>query len=137
VLAACDDNDDDVEKMLVDPIMTDAGLVSGIMLGDPENPVRGYRGIPYAAPPMGDLRWTPPQPLEPWDGIRQCTEFSPWALQMKGALLASLDNASEDCLYINLYTPAPQFGQHTEEILLDVGGYSWEEISDLRKHGVI
>ena len=57
--------------LIPDPISTNAGLVSGEELGDSGEQVRIYRGIPYAAPPVGDLRWKPPQPVEPWDGVRE------------------------------------------------------------------
>ena len=57
-----------VEAMdcLVDPIRICTGFVSGTVLGDVGNEVRVYRGIPHAAPPVGDLRWRPPQPAAPW-----------------------------------------------------------------------
>ena len=64
------------KKVIVDPIKTDAGYVAGTMIGDIGKEVRIYRGIPYAAPPVGDLRWKPPQAVTPWKGIRECTKFS-------------------------------------------------------------
>ena len=76
---------------LVDPILTDAGLVSGALLdvqtvegytvGAIGKPVRMYRGIPYAAPPVGNLRWKPPQPAARWAGIREATALAPWCPQ--------------------------------------------------------
>jgi para-nitrobenzyl esterase len=118
---------------LVDPIKTDAGYVSGTMidavqrcwiyiptgevecsdtlLGEPGEPVHVYRGIPYAAPPVGNLRWKPPQPVTPWVGIRESTQFTPMAPQVYnppnpfwGAIPES--GISEDCLYLNVATPA-------------------------------
>ena len=59
----------------MDVVRTDAGYISGTVLGDPEKPVHVYRGIPYAAPPIGDLRWKPPQPVAKWSGIRERTVF--------------------------------------------------------------
>jgi hypothetical protein len=64
-------------SLLSDPVKTDAGLVSGDTIGDPGKPVRIYRGIPYAAPPVGDFRWKPPQPEAPWTGVKEATKFTP------------------------------------------------------------
>ena len=98
------------KKCLVDPILTDAGWVAGTMVGDIGKEVRVYRGIPYAAPPVGDLRWKPPQPAVPWEGIRECTQFGPWAPQgfptppdRDGI---PEEGMSEDCLHLNVHTPA-------------------------------
>jgi para-nitrobenzyl esterase len=87
---------------LADPIMTDAGLVSGEVLGDVGKEVRIYRGIPYAAPPIGELRWKPPQPVKSWTGVRECIEWADRAPQSA----AGLGGVSEDCLHLNVMTPA-------------------------------
>src|SRR3972149_4120023 len=94
----------------MDVIRTDAGYVSGTVLGEPDKSVHVYRGIPYAAPPVGDLRWKPPQPAVPWSGIRECTAFSPVAPQamVMGASLAFGMSQKEDCLYLNVLTPAKE-----------------------------
>lgn len=60
-----------------------------------------YKGIPFAAPPVGDLRWKAPQPVIAWEGIRETTEFGPSPIQA-----GSHQNMSEDCLYLNVWTPA-------------------------------
>jgi para-nitrobenzyl esterase len=57
-----------------------------------------FKGIPFAAPPVGDLRWREPQPVKPWTGVRDATMFSPRCVQ-SGA------DVSEDCLYLNVWTP--------------------------------
>jgi para-nitrobenzyl esterase len=57
-----------------------------------------FKGIPYASPPAGDLRWKPPLPPKPWNGIRQATEFAPSCMQP-----ARLQPQSEDCLYLNIW----------------------------------
>jgi len=90
---------------IVDPIKTDSGLISGMVLGDAGKGVRAYRGIPYAAPPVGVLRWKPPQPVQPWTGVRECTAFSAVSPQTArpGQILPKM---SEDCLYLNVVTPA-------------------------------
>lgn len=87
-----------------DPVEIDTGFVSGTVLGDVGNEVRIYRGIPYAAPPVGDLRWKPPQPAAPWSGIRECTQWSNRAAQVE--VITGLGELSEDCLYLNVLTPA-------------------------------
>jgi len=73
-------------------------------------PVREYLGIPYAAPPVGDRRWRPPQPAESWSGVRQCTAFGAACPQRPGAFTGNraIDPGAmdEDCLYLNVWTPA-------------------------------
>jgi para-nitrobenzyl esterase len=120
---------------IADVIKTDKGYVSGSkidaisfpgpttlqteLFGPPALPgmigqigyvVRVFRGIPYAAPPVGNLRWKPPQPATAWEGIRECTVFSPMAPQLypSVALYGSIPESgmSEDCLYLNVVTPA-------------------------------
>ena len=59
-------------------LIVDGGQVSGVV--DAEG-VTVYRGIPYAAPPVGDLRWRQPQPVEPWQGVRRCDTFGDASLQ--------------------------------------------------------
>jgi para-nitrobenzyl esterase len=96
--------------LLSDPIVTDAGLVSGATIGEPGKEVRIYRGIPYAAPPLGKLRWAPPQPVTPWKGIRESTSFGPWATQFYPTMhwMGGIPESqmSEDCLHLNVITPA-------------------------------
>ena len=70
--------------------------------------VRAYKGIPYAAPPIGELRWRPPHPVSPWNGVRPTSAFGPNSLQ--GVVFDDIDpfvcGVSEDCLYLNVWTPA-------------------------------
>ncbi len=89
-------------ELAADPVRIDSGRVSGVASGD----VRVYKGIPFAAAPVGKLRWRPPQPVEPWEGVRRCTEFGPWCPQPKPLLGKELGPTSEDCLYLNVWTPA-------------------------------
>jgi len=77
---------------------THSGDVAGIVDGS----VVEWRAIPYAAPPVGSLRWRPPAPAQPWDGVRLSTDFAPPCLQLVGP--AQLDG-SEDCLYLNVSAP--------------------------------
>ncbi len=76
------------------------------MIGEVGKEVHIYRGIPYAAPPIGDLRWKPPQPAAPWNGIRECTPFGKSAPQADVSIPPTDMPQSEDCLYLNVLTPA-------------------------------
>ena len=74
----------------------------GLLQGTSEDGLMVYRGIPFAAPPVGDLRWRAPQPAAKWDGIHQATKFAPGPIQAWGAPAGK----SEDCLYLNIWSPA-------------------------------
>ena len=80
------------------PVKVEQGLVQGTS----EDGLTVYRGIPFAAPPVGDLRWRAPQSAAKWDGVRQTTNFAPGPIQ--GSRPPS--GISEDCLYLNVWTPA-------------------------------
>ncbi len=70
--------------------------------------VREFKGIPFAAPPVGDLRWAPPQPAKNWNGVRQANQFGPRCMQQAlfGDMGFRSNGMSEDCLYLNVWTPA-------------------------------
>jgi para-nitrobenzyl esterase len=93
---------------LADPVRVEQGLLSGSAGKNPE--VRVYRGIPFAAPPVGDLRWKAPQPPASWQGVREAKEFrnACWQTQYPAASIyqAKLPPLSEDCLYLNVWTAA-------------------------------
>lgn len=84
------------------PIETAAGTVVGASAGG----VDAFKGIPYAAPPVGDLRWRAPQPVEPWTGIREATAFVHDCMQPEGDVEPIQTTPSEDCLYLNVWRPA-------------------------------
>ncbi|HLN99470.1 MAG TPA: carboxylesterase family protein [Pyrinomonadaceae bacterium] len=77
----------------------------GRLQGTTEDGLRVYRGIPYAAPPVGDLRWRAPQPAAKWEGVRAADQFGRACIQTNAAI-ADLPAPSENCLYLNVWTPA-------------------------------
>ena len=83
---------------------TDAGPVTGVVAGD----VAAYKGIPFAAPPVGDLRWKAPQPVKPWTAVRAADHYAADCMQKPfGGDAAPLGTPpAEDCLYLNVWTPA-------------------------------
>ncbi len=114
---------DDPNPRATEAVRTDKGLVSGVYSKDGK--VEIYAGIPYAKPPVGELRWRAPQDPEPWDGVLECSEFAPMSMQVQNLpIYESLariigyhdykislkDNwippVSEDSLYLNIWKPA-------------------------------
>ena len=89
-----------------DVVHTDAGNVEGTASADSK--IRIFRGIPYAAPPVGNLRWKVPQPVEGWTGVRKAVDFGPRCMQ--GRVYADMifrdSGPNENCLYLNVWTPA-------------------------------
>ncbi|MFW9973437.1 MAG: carboxylesterase/lipase family protein [Candidatus Odinarchaeota archaeon] len=89
--------------------MTIVEVNCGKIKGYTENNLQIFKGIPYAEPPIGDLRFSPPQTKKPWDGVLETTEFGPCAYQGYTALedvTGKLQPESEDCLTLNIWTPA-------------------------------
>lgn len=84
------------------------GVLEGVVSADGK--VRTFKGIPYAAPPVGALRWQPPQPVTPWTGVRPALDYGPRAMQ--GRIFDDMvfrdAGPSEDCLYLNLWLPEDQ-----------------------------
>ncbi len=91
-----------------EPVRVEQGQLSGVPGDDPS--VRVYKGIPYAAPPVGDLRWRAPKPAADWPGVRKADEFSVTCMQTpypEGSLYRGVPQpVSEDCLYLNIWTAA-------------------------------
>lgn len=96
-------------------VKTESGFVRGLPAADPR--ITSFKGIPFAAPPVGNLRWRAPQPVAPWSGVLNCCEFAPISMQH----IPGLDQNNiytrewnvdpdikmdEDCLYLNVWTPA-------------------------------
>ncbi len=87
-------------------------VTGGMIEGDYDNKtgIQTFFGIPYAQPPVGELRWQAPQPVKPWDGVKQTKTFGPRAIQkfMWPDMVFRSAGLSEDCLYLNVWTPAKQ-----------------------------
>ena len=112
------------------------GVLEGVVSADDQ--VRMFKGIPYAAPPVGPLRWKPPQPVQRWTGVRQAMVFGPRPMQ--GRIFTDMvfrDNGpSEDCLYLNIWMPehhAP--GKLPVMVWIYGGGFAAGASSEPRQDG--
>ena len=85
-------------------VVVEDGRVRGIT----DNGSHAFRGVPYAAPPTGERRWRPPQPVQPWDGVRDAAFFADPAPQTLSTRVGGDDRfiGDEDCLFLNVWTPA-------------------------------
>src|SRR4030088_1231020 len=91
------------QSALAQAVRTENGLVQGTREGG----LTVYRGIPFAAPPVGELRWRVPHPVPPWNGILKATAFKSACMQAELKIPGlAVDSMSEDCLYLNIWTPA-------------------------------
>src|SRR5579863_365686 len=81
-----------------------AGTANGAVQGVANGAVDEFLGIPYAAPPVGALRWQPPQPAAGWPGVRDATQFAPHCPQVAGPF--GQGSTSENCLFLNVFTPS-------------------------------
>ena len=79
-------------------------VAEGELKGATAGAVTSFKNIPFAAPPVGDLRWRPPQPAKAWTGVRDATQYGPQCMQMRA--VQGPINQSEDCLQLNVWTPA-------------------------------
>lgn len=98
-------------QLTAEPIEIETGRIRGHVI-DGETPVHAYKGIPYAAPPVGELRFRAPHPAASWTEVRDCVEFGSAAAQVPSPLTDSFPGmginapTSEDCLYLNVWAPA-------------------------------
>jgi para-nitrobenzyl esterase len=112
---------------LSQPVPVEGGAVTGVSGRDPA--ITAFKGIPFAAPPVGNLRWREPQPVIPWNGVRQSGEFGssciqtihnelkPWTYEFM-----THNQISEDCLYLNVWTPVKALSEKRPVLVYVYGG---------------
>jgi para-nitrobenzyl esterase len=116
---------------LSEPLTLDSGLLGNSVESSPG--VRAFKGIPFAAPPVGALRWLPPQPVVKWDGVRDASKFGNVCIQPAGpttgpgarlniAVLPDSPPLSEDCLYLNVWTGAVSASERRPVMVYFFGG---------------
>ena len=113
VLYGCSDGSDSIDTMLVsERVTTTSGVIEGFR--SVEGNVWVYRGIPYAAPPVGDRRWREPEPAAAWDGVRSAQSYGAACNQVDSESVVPpwtdeflvRNDDSEDCLFLNVWSPA-------------------------------
>jgi len=99
-----------------------SGVISGIH--DAATHLDEFKGIPYAAPPVGALRWKPPQPVAAWNGTRKADHFGPRCMQLPlfSDMVFRSDGMSEDCLYLNVWTPVGSASRKLPVLVYFYGG---------------
>ena len=113
-------------------------IANGTVEGINESGIKTFKGVPFAAPPAGDLRWKEPQPVKDWTGVRKADKFGPRAMQLPvfGDMNFRSDGMNEDCLYLNVWTPA-KTGNEKLPVLVYFygGGFMAGDGSELRYDG--
>ncbi|MBM6992884.1 MAG: carboxylesterase family protein [Prevotella sp.] len=99
-------------------------VAEGELEGVNESGVKVFKGVPFAAPPVGDLRWKAPQPVKPWEGVRTAFEYGPNPMQENvfGDMNFGTKKMSEDCLYLNIWTPSKTMKEGLPVLIYFNGG---------------
>lgn len=103
-------------------VTTTNGIIEGEF--DVTKNIQSFKGIPFAQPPVGDLRWKAPQPVTNWTGVKQTKKFGPRAVQpyLYGDMGFRSDGISEDCLYLNVWSPAKSADEKLPVLVYFYGG---------------
>ena len=117
ILAASFDGGDAVAPS--DERIVDSGHLQGVAGRDPR--ILVFKGIPYAAAPVGQLRWRPPQPVREWSGVKSASALGPTCIGRNFGSISKSD-MSEDCLYLNVWTPLTKPGERFEVLVWIHGG---------------
>ena len=101
-----------------------AQTANGILEGINESGIHSFKGIPFAQPPVGNLRWKEPLPVKNWEGVRKADKFGPRAMQLPlfGDMNFRSNGMSEDCLYLNIWTPAQSNTERLPVLVYFYGG---------------
>jgi len=114
-----------------------AGTIEGVKISEKDTTLRVFKGIPYAAAPVGELRWKPPQPVSAWAGVRSASSFGARCMQLPMFQMEFRSRSmSEDCLFLNVWTPAQSADEKLPVLVyLYGGGFAAGDSSEPRYDG--
>src|SRR6202012_2833335 len=125
--------DDTKGQAMTGTVTTDSGVLRG---ASAENGFAVFRGVPFAAPPVGDLRFAPPAPVVPWEGERSALEIGPASIQNVDPLSMTVPGSQrhysppstakfdEDCLYLNIFSPGVDAKRRPVLVWIHGGGFT-------------
>ncbi|HEX5587691.1 MAG TPA: carboxylesterase/lipase family protein [Acidimicrobiia bacterium] len=112
-----------------------ATTTSGTIRGAEVDGIKVFKGVPYAAPPVGARRFRPPARLQPWDGVREALEFSPICPQPRSSIARVEEPQSEDCLHLHVWTPGIDDAARPVMVWFHGGGFQLGSGSEPTYHG--